>query len=935
MNRVLMRLVCVVGLVLWVGVACPAHAQITRQSHRLKKLYDFEGTDDRGVKVGFAGTLMPRNWYAIGRRALGEKEAFHALPLHRRLENLQGYPRHTKIGYDRKEKVSGDFSLKLGLSGGQTGAYIQHAAVGVKAQSDYRVSVKVLTRDLEYAWAELHAYFIDSNGKRIEASVQRSEPIVTHGEWKDVSVKLPGDFNNAAYLGIELHIRQPSLDVDDPLGNHQVVVEDISGAAWFDDVAVWELPSVTISTGVPTNVITANHPPTLHARVRDLTGRRLRAVVQVYDHAYQPVDRVEDAIGKAGWSWTPDLKGRYGWYWADLSIYESNSAHELTRQVARTLTGFLWLSPVAAPGDDRPRFMLVAEDTPTKQLPLVAQLLNQAKLTGLVVSGWEPGGSPSSTTARARVIEPIVRDLIVRRGSVAVSFWPVPVELAARAGTETKDPLATLSKPADKWIDYAKPFLSPLGQRMNRWQVGSPTRPNAFLSRDLAGDLTATRNGIRTAAPSPTLIVPWRLDQPNRSSELPPGDRYAIAWPQGVKHDRLAEALEGWPTPPSNIRIDIELADAADMTHERRVADLMLRVLHAWEYGVDAIGLPRPWAQTFERHTSITPDPVLGAWVTLSQQLEGQRVIGRMPLARGLNAMILDGRQGGMLAVWNERAETDPVELSLYLGESPTAVDPFGNTTPILANDDGKHTIVVTQTPTIIRGIDPRLALMRAGFKLDEPFIESLQVAHRRTLKIYNPWPRTMNGYYIVTGPDRWTIQPQRRQLSIAPGATAEVPLALRFPIFESGGYKQLTAEFVFNVGQDFNVTLQTPMEVGLHGVDFEADVIVEPGKQAGTFDAIVTLSVTNTGDKRQTLNTFAGLQGHARRERILPGIAPGEFISRRIRFKNVDAQIGKAPIRCGVREANGPAVLNHTLQLIPPRQNDVQPPAIAEVEVP
>lgn len=902
------------------GVFHSAAAQVAETSHRLKKLYDFEDTDDRGRKIGLSSQKLPRNWYVIGRKAVGESNEFHKAPLHQSLESRGGYPHFTEVGFDRSRKASGDFSLKLGVSGGRTGAYLQHGAISINSGSDYRVSAKVNTHKLQHAWAEMRAYFVDKSGNRIDASLKRSDPIVSEAGWVDVSIKLTGDFDEAAFIGIEIHVIQPGMNPDDPIGDHQVVPSDIAGGAWFDDIAVWELPSVNLSTGVRTNIITAPALPELHARVRDLTGRRMRAVISVYNHRYELVDRLEDDIDKQLKPWTPDLGDQFGWYWAELEIFELDLNNTPSTQVARTLAGLLWL-PRQDPsvGEDRTRFTLVAEDIPTDHLPLLAELMQQSQMTGLVVSGWERHGTPESTAERTRVLEPMVRDLLAKRGRVAVSFWPVPVELAGQIGVDASDPLNILTLPSEKWIAYAKPFLSTLGQRQTAWQVGSSSYPQTFLSRDLATDLEAARRGIRTAAPSPRLIAPWRLDQPSRSGEFSRSDTYAVAWPQGVTPERLAESMSDWPVPPANTRLDIELADAIDMTHERRVADLMLRVLHAWEHEAGSVGLAKPWTQAYERHTSLTPDPVLGVYINLSRQLGGQRVIGRMPLAPGLHAMILDGRQGGMLAVWNDRHDDEPAELSLYLGESPVIVDPYGNTTP-LGTVDGKQHLTIGKTPTIIRGIDPRLALFRAGFQIDEPFIESLQVAHRRVLRIYNPWPRTINGVYTVTGPENWTVQPQRKHISIAPGDTAEIPIALRFPIHEDGGYKSLTADFIFNAGEDYRVALHAPMEVGLVGVQFDAAVIVEPGNEPGTTDAIVTLIVTNTAENRQSLKIFAGIYGHARREMIMPGIAPGEFVSRRIRFKDVGNQIGKYPLRCGVREANGPAVLNKTVELIAPR---------------
>jgi hypothetical protein len=932
MSRSSSPLLCLLLAFLGSAIVLPVSAQVAEISHRLEKVYDFEDTDDRGNKIGYRGNLLPRNWYIIGRKAIGEKQAFHDIPLNRALETRLGYPLYAEVAFDNEIKSSGDFSLRLTMAGGNTGAFIQQGSINVKPESDYRVTAKVYTEKLEHAWAELRAYFVDGNGQPIAESMQRSEPITSNGQWSDVAVKLIGDYPNAATIGIELHILQPGMDRDDPIGQNQVVPADIHGGAWFDDVAVWELPSVNLTTDSRTNVIQAPNKPTLRARVRDLTGRRLYSTTKVYNHRLEVVDTDEDAVEEESWSWTPDLGDRYGWYWADLEIYEVNASNQERMQVARTLAGFLWLPPgQSSAGDDRTRFVLLAEDTPTDHLPLIAELMEQAGLTSMVVSAWERHSTPKTTADRARVLEPIARDLLVRRGKTVVSLWPIPVELAAKADTDVGDPLNLFAKPNDVWEDYAKPFLSPLGQRLNQWQVGSSAHPQAFLARDLKTDLEAARAGIRLFAPSPRLVAPWRLDQPSRDGDLNPLDTYAVAWPQGILPERLATAMADWPTPPERVRLDIELADAVDMVHERRIADLMLRVLHAWEHNAASVSLNKPWTDAHERHAALTPDPVLGVWINLTQQLEGQRVIGRMPLGPGLKAMILDGSQGGMLVAWNETADTEPAEVNLYLGASPTAVDPFGNTAP-LPTADGKQTLTVTQTPTIIRGIDPRLALFRSGFELDEPFIQSLQVAHRRVLKIHNPWPRTLNGHFTFTGPDGWTLQPQRKHISIAPGDTSEVPVALRFPIHEDGGFKALTADFVFNVGEDYDVTLSTPIELGLEGVSFDAAVIAEPGKVPGTIDAIVTLTITNTADQRQSLNVFAGLAGHARREMIIPGISAGEFVSRRIRFKGVGEQIGRFPLRCGVRESNGPAVLNKTIDLLPPRKANDPAPGIAEV---
>ena len=42
--------------------------------------------------------------------------------------------------------------------------------------------------------------------------------------------------------------------------------------------------------------------------------------------------------------------------------------------------------------------------------------------------------------------------------------------------------------------------------------------------------------------------------------------------------------------------------------------------------------------------------------------------------------------------------------------------------------------------------------------RIDEPFIESRQEPHRRTLTLHNPFPTTIAGVLHVTGPPGWEI---------------------------------------------------------------------------------------------------------------------------------------------------------------------------------
>jgi hypothetical protein len=356
-------------------------------------------------------------------------------------------------------------------------------------------------------------------------------------------------------------------------------------------------------------------------------------------------------------------------------------------------------------------------------------------------------------------------------------------------------------------------------------------------------------------------------------------------------------------------------------------------MVHAWEQDATGVTLPHLWTPGLERRPSLLPDPLLGVAANVATYLSGYRAVGRLDQDGEHAAIIFERRLGeeaddgtgrvpgrdrseGLLVAWNRQAPTPRAELNLYLGEAPVLHDVWGNSRPLAADAAGRHRLSLTDTPSFISGIDPQLALFRSSFRLDRPFVASTQTPHLRTVRLSTPWPVTVSGQFQFTGPDGWTLRPQRHSFSIAPGDTVELPVAIKFPVQEIAGRKRLTADFRFSADRRYDVRFTAPLTLGLEGLEFEASLAVEPGAAASSFDATVTCILTNTGGDELTLNLFALLPGHARKERLIPRLEPGQSVVRQFRFNNAAAALTQHDIRLGARETNGPAVLNHRVGL-------------------
>lgn len=887
--------------------------QSIQPQRRLIRKFDFETANDEGIKFGQA-LSMPPNWHAIGRRSTITDPVFHAQPLHRSQAERPGFPAYGDVHYDSTQQSSGEFSVHLGLRGGNVGAYLETGAVPALPGSDYLVHLNLRTAGLDESGAVVRVFFLDADGQVIPESTRLSPgSIRTDGIWTPVSIRLPGLYPNAAWIGLEVTLEQPTVDPESLLGTHQIVHKDISGHAWFDDVAVWQLPFVEVSVPGRVQVFRGTTQPTLQAEVRDLTGQRLRAEITLYDHQLRAVAQDQREVGAGApsrWDWKPDLD-RYGWYATDLRVYDQS----LDRMIARHLGAILLLpEEPRRGGNDRTRFVLGAQGLSPSLESLLPTLLDRTRLSGVVVSLWEPGTTLNNLERRLNRLEhELLRPVLSRQGLLTLSLLPLPDDLANELPGQEQDVLALWSRAPERLWAYLRPALIRTGQGVNLWQLGEPGTKPAGFRRDWNRQAQAMAERLRLLVPNPTMVLPWSLDWSRPQST---GDviGYDVLWPNGLTASNLPEAIGPWVDPPARFRLVLDTPGADRLPHQRRIQDAMIRSLVAWENNAGGVILPEPFGQADRRELSLLPDPLLGVFANLCNRLAGRRSLGRMYLGTGLECMIFHGPHGGVLAMWNDSAEEDEVRLAMDLGGSPVRIDPFGNASP-LDPVDGKHPLVVSRTPVFLEGIDTNLARFRAGFRMDDPFLPATQRPHERTVTLTNPWPRTITGNVTFAEPAGWRITPRRKFFSIPAGGQVEFPITLTFPFRQEAGDLTLDGRFEIQADRRMRIIAKAPLEIGLEGIDFQATVTAEPGRQAGQTDGVVSCVVTNTGTEPRSVFVFANLREHARQERIISGLQPGESVIRRFRFTDAAESLSQYPVRTGVREISGPAVLNKIIR--------------------
>lgn len=927
-------------------------------ARRVVTIFDFE---EKNLDApDFNPDPVPRYWF----RAQDDPGDPSAVPP-RSPRPRPGFPAWNTAAFDFSVAASGNASVRLDAAGGSTSLRLVPGVIPVFPGADYAVTARVRTRGADRSRAFLTARFLDAARRPIDGAEVRSAPIASENNWTDAAIELRGEFPNAAFLQIDLELLQPREfrpQSVERLGRHAVQLDDIDASAWFDDVAVFLVPRVTLACDAPGNVTVAPNRPVIRFAVRDMVGDTPLVRLTVRDIDGAPVCTHTAEMDPSGRSltWAPDLPG-LGWYTVAIEVMRDEAS------VAAAQTQIAWLP---APGPSRAldahrlaearRFGLAADDAPPG-LPAWPDFLpHVARAVGagfLILPHADPTAAPNQLARSLGLDRSPLDELLDQGHEVTLSFAAAPMRLADALRIDPRDTLALARHGEEVWTPLLLPILDQYGQRILRWQIG-PSNNAAYAAGhpNLRESLAAFDTGLSRLVPGPVLTIPWRAGLPpppahasdgGSDSRSTPLDAVTLVLPHDAPLADLAPAVAAWRNLAADadarapeITIVLEPPPPASARSAAALGELLKRAVEIIRLiGEEPPGSPplraavlSPWRWSDGQRPAPLPEPQLALWRTVTDHLAGRRIVTELPVAPGVRCVVLadaadeDGPgdatdlrpQRGALVAWNDGAsETDAV-LHAYLGENPlTRIDLFGNAVPLTRNDDpaGTYTIPIPRTPVIIEGIDPRMVRFLASFRIAPSFASAMLTVHEHDLVLENPWPIRISGQLQIVSPDPnapgWTISPAGIiPFDIAPGATARIPISFSFRASEETGRKTFSILVKLTADRTYPAQLlSAPLDIGSETLDFAAEAALSDDGEGP--DVIVTATVTNRGDHPRTVRLDASAPGRPTQQFPVSNLGPGETAVRRFVFKDAAPTLAGKRIRVSLADAEAPERLN------------------------
>ena len=863
---------------------------------RLLAKFDFEDNAifPREIPVGFYRALTRTSDDPGSEIPNGAEQGLPGLRNFGRIETVRGAGRAAPKGEP-------GWAVRFTVDGASMMLASDPSRVPVVPSAQIVVRAWAKTEGLQTSGVRIAARFYDRDGKGMPG-VFSSAMFRSEGTWRLLVVEPPPAPPEAAGLSLWLELVQPSVvrDIEEP---YQVAADDVRGLAFFDDIEVWQIPTVVFEAEGG-GVVRTGVRPRLNLRCSDPSVTRTTAVIAIRDATESLVYQgtIEVPGDRSTKLEVPALAT--GWYEASVSYQQG--PNEIAHRVAR----FTVLPDDLFEPDEAPRFGATFATRDERMLAA----LELSKSAFAVIPVWTVSTDVRESKDEIDSMRLLLAELLDRRVDPVFRIAQVPMQIARQSRVDTNDALALFALDESHWRGALEPWLLSFGQQVDHWIIG--TSPVDGARGDLAARVEALATAMRSAIAGPSVGLPWSPAEqlPNDLRALVERGRHLVEvvaepeWREGS-----GEIYSDLPSGSRGIARVVPLPPGA-VDDRSRAIDLAIRGIDAWRAGYNsiAIDVPQNAAQ------SVPGPPIeLAAWRQLSLKLSARRFVDEIDVAPGIRCMLADGPRGPVLVMWSDSVDgSTEVACDLSSG-AITLTDLWGRTSRVGLTPRG-HVFRVGREPVFVEGVDAALCKLRKSVRVEPGFALGKRALQEATIVLSNPWPVTVSGTLTVLGPEALQLSPRTHGFTMPAGGEARLPIALSVPRSMSAGLTSVTVAISGTATEPFRATIDAPLQLGNPAVRLEPSWRLARSIESGNIDLVLTLRVTNISDAPIDVDAFAVADGYTQSRKPLATLGPGASSVRVFHFASGARRLSGRDIRVGVHDTD--ADIRHLIRVpIPP----------------
>jgi len=853
------------------------------------------------------------NWgYADHQRIVkvfdfNEPDNLSTIPKYWELFGGESFPRYAGGRFDRSTGRTAPPSFYLDMNGRNVAFRYRGIETRIRPNSDYLVVGWIRPNNLRTSRATITAYYLDHDGTPLPETQRQGRLVGGEGPgdgWHRVEVFLPAALCEADALGLTLWVEQASIWDPTPRPEHHIECPDIHAGAWFDDILVYRLPRVMLSSLSAGNVFVTPQPAVLEITVQDHDGAGLSAdlnvldaIGEVVDHRSIPVQAVEHQVA------LPDLEP--GHYRARLQV--TSAGYTL---VDRRLAFAVLADIHAGPQYAAHAFGVVLEGAERDGADAEVALITAARLGAVKVPLWTGSAAAPGFAEDTQTLDALLNGLLRLRVDVTGVLGGVPPELARQSNVHKRSLVDILNDPVEGWRGFLASAVAPYASVLASWQIGADGDPSVADDPRLADALDAVRREMLSLMTSPYLTAPAWVDVDPQKREFP-ADRITLTIPSGIHPEYIGAHLQAFRD-LDTLRLEAYI-DSPQRGYDRiaRLAHWASQIIETRHAGADTVYVPQVWRwRPTENGPIVEPTEDLIVYRTIATLLSDCRPDGVIEADEGVRVLVFSHGERSVLATWDRHAPPQGRTWEVQLGQATRAVDLWGRSTPLERTAEGLHRLTLTPTPVFVDGIEQWVLAFQRQLRLLPESVAFSLATHEHDVQAVNPSRSVLMGRLSLDVPETWQARPRHIEFNIPAGGEWSFPIELRYSHNEPGGTKVLYADVHLSGAEAYRMRVPLQFELGIDDVDVWGFAMVRENR------LVVRHGVRNRSDEALSFRTYATAPDHDRQYKVIIGLKPGETIEREYRFEGADALRGEA-LRVSLREVNGPRM--HNLQLTVP----------------